>query len=168
MTQTVDRPAGPRAGVDEVLGVHCKKGHFNDPRVYYCGVCGMAMAQTTRRPVLAARPQLGVLVVDDGTMLPVLGNLVFGRAPDAAEEVAQGRATAVPLSDPTLSRVHVKVVLKGWDVMVEDAGSSNGTFVNTPGEGWRRLRRGSAVPLRPGAEVAVGHRRFCFYSNRNP
>lgn len=51
----VQPPPGPvpADGAEEadarpiVLGIYCKNDHFNDPRVPYCAVCGISMAQLT-------------------------------------------------------------------------------------------------------------------------
>jgi hypothetical protein len=53
-----------------IIGVRCTHGHFNDPKVPYCSVCGISMIQLTRVPVPAPRPPLGVLTLDDGSVYP--------------------------------------------------------------------------------------------------
>jgi len=55
-----------------ILGVYCKKAHFNDPNVAYCSACGISMAQGNRTPELGSRPQLGTFGADDGTTFPLL------------------------------------------------------------------------------------------------
>lgn len=158
---------GPETGDDLVLGVYCKRAHFNDPEMAYCTVCGISMAQATRAPVWGKRPSLGVLVVDDGTMLPLVREHVFGRVPEADNSVAQGKATPVRLFDMSVSRVHGRVVLDGWSVAVADAGSTNGTFLCVPGESsWVRLPAGILTPLRTGSVVAFGRRQLRYHSHR--
>ena len=163
MTATVSAATDAATEV-QVVGVYCKKSHFNDPAMAYCSVCGIAMAQAIRRPVWGPRPQLGVLVLDDGTMLPLTRDHVLGRAPSAA-----GGAAAVRLAGPLVSRAHARVELRGWDVALVDTGSTNGTFVCQPGETrWARLPRGGATILRPGSTAALANRQFCYHSHRNP
>lgn len=169
MTAVLDAPVleGARAGT-QVLGVHCKNSHFNDPAVAYCAVCGIAMTQSDRVPVLGDRPPLGVVIDDGGTMYPLSRDLVVGRAPEADEAVASGAASPVRVTDPLVSRVHARVVLDGWTVTVVDAGSRNGTFVWAPGQAsWTRVRPGEAAELRPGTVVAFGRHQLSYHSYRH-
>jgi hypothetical protein len=164
-------PAGPDGagspGV-QVVGVYCKNEHFNDPAVAYCSVCGIAMAQHTRVPVPGPRPQLGVLLLDDATVLPLTGDHVLGRMPGSDPSVAAGQARGVILLDPLVSRVHATVQLLDWEVVLVDGGSRNGTFVCPAGETeWTRLPEGGRTVLQPGTAVAVGNRQFRYHSYRN-
>lgn len=150
-----------------VLGVYCRRGHFNDPVMTYCTVCGITMAQATRHRVLGPRPALGVLVLDDGAMYSLVRDHVFGRDPGTDPAVAAGRAVSVPLRDPSVSRVHARIVLDGWDVRIVDNGSTNGTFVAMPGEpSWTRVVPGADVTLRPGMIVALGRRQLRYHTHR--
>jgi len=162
-------PAAGGPDGSQVLGVLCKNGHFNDPTVAYCSVCGISMGQGDRVPVYGRRPQLGVLVVDDGTMSPLARDHVLGSAPDSDQAVTGGRATALRLLDPMVAAVHARVVLDEWDVQVVDAGSDYGTFLCGPGQSqWTRLGRRASAQLRPGTVLAVGRRQICYHSYRNP
>jgi pSer/pThr/pTyr-binding forkhead associated (FHA) protein len=69
----------------------------------------------------------------------------------AAEELVVGRAgdADVILADPTVSRRHACVSPEGETAVVEDLGSSNGTFVN--GE-----RVGDPSRAAEGDEIQVG------------
>jgi hypothetical protein len=161
----VPEPFAPR---QQVLGVYCKNSHFNDPQATYCAICGIGMAQMTRVPVRGSRPQLGVVILDDGTMLPLVRDYVLGRAPNTAAAVASGQAAPVQLTDPLVSRVHARVVLQGWEVRLVDAGSTNGTYVCRPGtSSWWRLPPGGSLALRPGMAVAIGSRQLRYHSYRN-
>ena len=151
-----------------VIGVHCKNEHFNDPRVAYCAVCGISMTQATRRPVLGCRPPLGVLVLDDGAMRALDRDHVIGRDPAEDRAVAEGRSAGITVDDPMVSRVHARVTLDEWDVCVVDAGSTNGTYVWSPGQpNWRRLAPGEAARLRPGSAVSFGTHQFNYHSYRH-
>ena len=97
-----------------VIGVLCKHGHFNDPKVPYCSVCGISMTQLTRVPAPGPRPPLGVLTLDDGTAYPLERGYVLGRTPARDELVRSGRASPLPLADRTVSRVHARVLPNGW------------------------------------------------------
>ncbi|MEO3782956.1 FHA domain-containing protein [Actinocorallia sp. B10E7] len=166
-------PPGPPAPAPGsrplVWGADCKNGHFNDPRVQYCGVCGIAMVQMSLIPRQAPRPPLGVLLLDDGATFRLDTDYVVGRSPEPAAEVRDGTARPILLTDPegSVSRRHVKVLLDQWDVRLTDLGSVNGTFVQEPDLPERRLRQGETVTLRPGSLVRVGGvRTFRYESHR--
>lgn len=165
LPEAVDDPDAPPT----VLGVQCKNDHFNDPEVLYCATCGISMAQQTQNLVPGPRPALGVLVLDDGAAFLVDRDYVIGREPGHAPEVQSGDARPLPLDDTqrTLSRVHAKVVLDGWQVAVVDAGSANGTFVaEGSAQQWTPVGQQNPVTIKPGTHVLVGHRTFVFETHR--
>jgi len=146
-----------------VLGVSCQQGHHNHPDAVYCSQCGtkMGVHQTT---VLAngPRPPLGVLVVDDGTTYSLSENLVIGREPASHAAVQSGHASPMILTDDTLSlsRKHAQITLNDWSVLVEDLGSSNGTYLSRAGQSevWTRVEPSAAKSLEPGDRLRVGGR----------
>jgi pSer/pThr/pTyr-binding forkhead associated (FHA) protein len=75
-----------------------------------------------------------------GTEHPVDGELILGREQSSADLV---------IDDPGVSRRHARVIPENGGVVVEDLGSSNGTYVN--GE-----RISGPVELGAGDEVQVG------------
>jgi hypothetical protein len=151
----------------QILGVSCAKGHFNDPDNQYCALCGIGLTQAGRRATQQGRPPLGVLVLDDGTSLPLTKDYVIGRSPESASDVGADDVTLVRLTDPLVSGVHARVRLEGWEVRLFDEGSSNGTFVRESGSDWcTRVPSGGRVVLRPGSIVTVGHRQFRYDSYR--
>jgi hypothetical protein len=152
-----------------VIGVHCAYGHFNDPTIPYCSVCGISMIQRTRVPVPGPRPPLGVLTLDDGTARPVERGCVLGRQPDGDQLVRSGRADPLILVDPSVSRVHARMLPHGWNVFLTDAGSTNGTWVYPPDCGrWSAVPPGAALRLAPGSRVAIGAHEIRYDSYRNP
>ena len=81
------------------------------------------------------------LVLADATRVPLTGELAIGRAP----------GNALQLADPSVSRRHARIVLaNGAGAVIEDAGSSHGTFL----DGHRVIE---PVPLRDGARIRVGN-----------
>jgi hypothetical protein len=152
------------APVVAVDGVLCSLGHLNEPGTSHCGPCGAVLdpgAPVVRGP----RPPLGVLVTDEGLVFTVASDLVLGRAPEQAPEVREGRARPVQLEDAEhgTSRVHARVRLDGWQVVVCDAGSANGTFVSTTGAAGPWTPAGpSGTRLRPGDRVRLGRRQVMF------
>jgi hypothetical protein len=170
-SQAVDNSAADAAdwgGGDELaLGIYCRRRHFNDPEMAYCTVCGISMAQSSRTRVWGKRPPLGVLVLDDGTIFSLMRDFVLGRVPEADQSVILGQADQMRFTDMSVSRVHARITLDGWDVVVEDQGSTNGTFVCLPGQSsWTRLAPGVATTLPTGGSLAVGRRQLRYHSQR--
>ena len=76
----------------------------------------------------------------DGARVPLVDEVTLGRAPEST----------VVLADPAVSRRHARIRAgAGGEAVLEDAGSSHGTFVD--GE-----RVTGPVPLSDGATIAVG------------
>ncbi|MDR8409333.1 FHA domain-containing protein [Nonomuraea sp. 3-1Str] len=142
-----------------VYGVDCKNDHFNDPRSPYCAVCGIALVQRTLVPYKGPRPSLGVLVLDDGTTLPLETDYLLGRDPERAPEVAGGSARPAKVTSPdgSVSRRHLRVALDGWDVNLVDLGSVNGTQIQPPGDpNFYDIPPNEPVTIAPGTTVRVG------------
>ena len=155
-------------GAVMVRGIECSRQHFNDPTAIFCSVCGISMVHQTHNLVSGPRPPLGVIVLDDGAIFTVDRDYVLGREPDNAEEVLAGTARPLTLDDPdvTMSRVHAKLLLDGWEVRLVDAGSANGTFTAGQGESdWTRVPAGGTVVLKPGARISIGGRTLVFDSH---
>jgi hypothetical protein len=113
----------------------------------------------------APRPPVGLLVFDDGATYTVDAEYLMGRMPEADPRVASGSLRSLALEDTSgaVSRVHAQIVVNGWDALLVDVGSRNGTFVSPPGEqGWTQLPAGETHRLVPGTRVRIGGRSFQF------
>ena len=154
--------AGP---VVLIEGVICPSGHLNEPESATCGPCGARIDPAAPR-VTQARPPLGVLVTDDGAVYTVTGDYVIGREPEQAPDVKAGRARALVLQEGehSTSRVHARLELSGWSVLLKDSGSANGTFLSRGGAAgpWTVVPREPGTPLRPGDRVRLGKRQLLF------
>jgi hypothetical protein len=117
------------------------------------------MEQPPRRFDRRPRPSLGELVFDDGTRFPLDGNYVLGREPALDGDVLAGRARPMRINDPngTVSRLHLKISLVGWQVEISDLGSANGSVLQSPGEE-RTLTPFEPAAIESGARISVGHR----------
>ncbi len=158
-------PAGPAHVV--VKGFRCSRNHHNDPRVSFCSVCGIRMDQRTGVLVDGRRPPLGLLVLDIGATFVLDDNYLLGRNPEVDEAVVHSQLRPIRLDDDsgTLSRVHAEIRLEGWDVLLIDRGSANGSFIAAAGQsGWTRLQPQQPVVLAPGMHVRIGRRTFTFES----
>ena len=89
---------------------------------------------------------VGVLVTADGEYLVPEGETLVGR----------GTECGIRLPSSRVSRVHARVRTEGERVLVEDAGSKNGTWVN-------RTRREEPSLLEDGDEVLFGTFRAVFH-----
>ena len=74
------------------------------------------------------------------------------------EEILLGRdlANDIPISDPEISRRHVRFIMQGASILIEDLGSTNGTFLNgqrisSP----QQLRAGDVITLGEDIVLAV-------------
>lgn len=152
-----------------IEGVRCIRGHFNHPEARFCAYCGVSMVQITRQLVRGVRPPLGIFVFNDGNTFSLDADYVIGREPSMDEAVKEGQARSIALDDPEhhLSRIHVELRRDGWDVLVLDRDSANGTEIRRNGE-WRRLIPGVPEVLEPGGEVRLGDHQFTFDSHHRP
>ncbi|MET9070122.1 FHA domain-containing protein, partial [Streptosporangium sandarakinum] len=169
--QAAPEPEAAPAAQPLVYGVDCKNDHFNDPRVPYCAVCGIALVQRSLAPYQGPRPPLGVLLLDDGMTLRLDADHLVGRDPDRAPEVADGsvRPAKVTSPDGSVSRRHLRVALDGWDVNLIDLGSVNGTQIQPPGDpNFYDIPPNEPVTIMPGTTVRIGVSRTMRYeSHRN-
>jgi hypothetical protein len=150
-----DGPPPPPVLVD---GVQCHREHLNDPGARACRQCGAGLEQP-RHVRRGERPPLGVLVMDDGARITLNRDYVLGREPALDGDVMAGRAKPLRISDPegTVSRLHLRISLVGWQVEVTDLGSANGSVLQSPG-GERTLAPFEPTVVEPGAWIGVGHR----------
>ena len=168
-----DGAAGTSTAGSEVVveGVLCPEGHFTDPERSTCRTCGRPLPADGRR-VRRPRPPLGILVTDGGTIYTVTGDLVIGREAEAAPDVLAGRARPLPLRDAarSTSRVHARLTVDGWKVLLSDGGSANGTFLSRSGAAgpWLPVTREIPVALVHGDRVRLGKRQLLFDTWREP
>jgi pSer/pThr/pTyr-binding forkhead associated (FHA) protein len=80
--------------------------------------------------------------------------------------VLAGRARPLPLRDAarSTSRVHARLTLVGWQVLLSDSSSANGTFVSHHGAAgpWLPVMPGTEMPLLHGDRVRLGKRQLLF------
>lgn len=155
-------------------------GQINADDANFCSRCGARLGAAADIPgdntgvipvmteeVSADAPELSGDALSAIENLPE-GNalLVVQRGPNVGarflldkEVTTAGRSTHsdIFLDDITVSRHHVKFLLKDGRTYVEDQGSLNGTYVN------RTLVDGSAL-LRDGDEVQIGKFRMTFHT----
>ncbi|HLK44434.1 MAG TPA: FHA domain-containing protein, partial [Acidimicrobiales bacterium] len=100
-----------------------------DRGALFCPRCGASQSRGVRAPL--------ELVIGE-TRVPLTRTITLGRAD----------SNDVTLADPTVSRVHARVVVSESDTTIEDAGSSHGTLVDDrPLRGRAKLAEGAVVRL---------------------
>ncbi|HEX6873435.1 MAG TPA: FHA domain-containing protein [Micromonosporaceae bacterium] len=109
------------------------------------------------------RPALGVLLLDDGSSYPLDTDYVVGREPQHDPDVVAEKARTLKITDAegVVSRRHVRIILTGRDIHLMDLGSSNGTFIDRPGDPQRhQLTPYEPTVIEPGTQVVIGRRWF--------
>jgi hypothetical protein len=163
------RGDGPEPAL--VDGVLCLQEHFNDPDAQCCRQCGIGMGQLPRTLRRRQRPPLGVLVLDDGTQFPLDRDYVIGREPLLDGDVMAGRARPLRVCDPegSVSRLHLRISLVGWQVEISDLGSANGSVLHSA-DGEHALAPFEPTVIEPGARIGLGRRsiRYLFHQGVLP
>jgi hypothetical protein len=142
-------------------GFTCGNGHANEPGATICWVCGLTLRAA---PAAGERVALGRFVSKDFTVV-IDRNLLIGRKPDEAPEVASGQLAPieVPADAAAVSRVHAEVRVDEWNAFIVDRGSANGTFIRPPATTeWIKLEPGHAVKIVPGVAISIGPYEFTF------
>ena len=123
------------------------------------------MVQQTPVLVNGVRPPLGVVVLDDGSVFQLDTPYLLGRDPNSDERVQGGDFRGLPIIDQSnqVSRVHARLELRGWDVVLSDNNSTNGTFIHVPKTpDWQRMPPGGEHILIQGTRIRIGHRTLAF------
>lgn len=144
-------PSGPT-----VQAVLCPSGHPNPTYAEVCRTCDEPIRDHTVHTV--ARPALGRIRFDDGTVAHLDRHLIIGRNPSANSYPGLDPVDLLRLDDPdqVLSRTHLVLRLDGWQVQAIDRDSLNHTFVQVPGRPAFQLRPGEPFPLPLGSVVRLG------------
>ena len=144
----------PPMGGPTVQALTCATGHLNPTQAGTCRVCGESLGGA---PITVARPSLGRLTFATGEVVVLDRPVIIGRNP-RLEGRAFGELPQLLKLDigHGLSRSHAMVRLEGWQVLIEDLGSANGTVVTLPGRAPRRLHAGEPAMLEAAAEIDFG------------
>ena len=138
----------------------CADGHANPPTAATCAVCGELLAPGAAAIVHVPRPSLGRLQLDDGELVDLDQELLVGRNPDRDSDPARASLRRVKTLGAKVSRSHLEVRFQGWDVLVADCASTNGTFVVPhPGGQVAALEPGRPQLIDPGASCTSGRDR---------
>ena len=143
-------------GDSAILAVLCPNGHASPPSATSCRVCGGPVA--AQGPQFVAYPILAVLRASDGTSAELDRPILIGRAPSTDRSNSRApRLMTVPSPNHDISRAHLEVAADGWQIVVTDLNSTNGTILVRPGGGDRQqLAPGEPVPVQVGSVIELG------------
>ena len=139
-----------------IMAVVCQYGHPSPQNATHCRTCGSPIAP--QGPQLVPRPVLAVLRSSDGTTAEVDRAVLVGRAPSPQRSTARApRLMTLPSPGHDISRTHVEVGPDGWQIVVTDLHSTNGTVLVQPGGVDRQqLAPGETVPVQLGSVLELG------------
>ncbi|MDO4900148.1 FHA domain-containing protein [Actinomyces sp.] len=147
-------PIQSEAPVPLIPAAICAAGHPNPPDAVACQACVAPLTGEIRQ---VPRPVLAVLTVSTGQAVPVRGDVVVGRAPQArpgTETTAE--LVAVPSPTHFISRSHLEISVAGWNLLARDLGSANGTVLVRPQTPPVLLASALPTPLLVGDLLDVG------------
>lgn len=123
------------------------------------------MAELTGIITQGRRPPMGLLLFDNGATFVLDHDYLIGREPEPDPEVRSGVLRPLVLMDDSggISRRHAEIRLRGWDVVLIERGSANGTLVALRNaDQWRAVVPGQPVQLAPGMRISMGRRTLSF------
>ncbi|MGB5756575.1 MAG: FHA domain-containing protein [Acidimicrobiales bacterium] len=131
----------------------CSHRHPNNADSSTCRVCNETF--TGAADMVAIRPlAVGRLLLEDGTAVDVADDLLIGRSP-----TGDGRSCTLTVTGRQVSRRHLLIEARGWQLYVRDCDSTNGTFIARQHErGRRRVPVDHAVPVHAGDIIHFGSR----------
>ncbi|MFJ3957559.1 FHA domain-containing protein [Arthrobacter sp. NPDC090010] len=151
-------PAGapaPAADGPQVLARLCPVGHANPPTRSDCLSCGAAISGDA---VSVPRPALGRLRLPSGESVLLDRNVVLGRQPSVSRVSGGDMPHLIQLDSPKrdISRSHAEIRLEGWNVVLCDLNSSNGTVLLREGQAPRRLGQAETALVLSGDVAELG------------
>ncbi len=143
----------PVADPEPVATKFCAHHHPNNPDSSTCRICDEAFVGAAH--IVAARPgAVARLLLEDGSAIDVADDLLIGRSPGGG-----GPSATLTVAGRQVSRRHLVIEARGWQLYVRDCDSTNGTFLARPDErGRRRVPADRAVPVRCGDIIHFGSR----------
>lgn len=132
-----------------VLAVRCANGHNTNPMLPTCRACGGSIPEQTPQEI--PRPVLGYIRMPNGDTITVDKGIVLGRAPQVTPGLDQHLVTVNTTSE--ISRMHAQIALDGWNLVIRDLNTTNGTFLTAPGQSTVQLRGGEDYLVEPGSEI---------------
>ncbi|HLT61242.1 MAG TPA: FHA domain-containing protein [Microlunatus sp.] len=145
------------AGESLIMAALCVQQHSNPPESISCRICGAPVP--AQNPRLVTRPALATLRGPDGSELELDAPVLLGRAPNPDRSPAEN-PKLMTLASPghDISRTHAQVEPDGWEIVVTDLHSTNGTAIVLGGPDIvrRRLAPGESMVVPLGSILELG------------
>ncbi|MGO4454144.1 FHA domain-containing protein [Arthrobacter sp. RAF14] len=157
-------PAVPPANGPRVLARMCPRGHANPPTRTHCMSCEEAISGDAAS---VPRPALGRLRLPSGETVLLDRNVILGRQPSVSRVSGGDMPHLVQLDSPKrdISRSHAEVRLEGWNVVLCDLNSSNGTVLLREGQSPRRLGQSETALVLSGDVAELGDQVYVVFED---
>jgi len=153
IAQTHKPAEGSRSDDSLVLAAMCAYGHPNQPGAPQCRICGSNV--DSHNPQLTSAPVLAVIQTSDGERYELTRPMIIGRAPARGERDGDVQLIKVMSPNQDVSRNHLRIAAKGWQIEISDLNSTNGTLVTRPGSEPVELS-GASMPVELGTTIDLG------------
>ncbi|MDQ0708099.1 hypothetical protein QFZ52_000751 [Arthrobacter woluwensis] len=156
-------PAAPANG-PRVLARMCLQGHANPPTRTHCMICEEQIAGDAAS---VPRPPLGRLRLPSGETVVLDRNVILGRQPSVSRVSGGDMPHLVQVDSPKrdISRSHAEVRLEGWNVVLCDLNSSNGTVLLRDGQSPRRLGQAETALVLSGDVAELGDQVYIVFED---
>lgn len=156
-------PAAPANG-PRVLARMCLRGHANPPTRTHCMICEEQIAGDAAS---VPRPPLGRLRLPSGETVVLDRNVILGRQPSVSRVSGGDMPHLVQVDSPKrdISRSHAEVRLEGWNVVLCDLNSSNGTVLLRDGQSPRRLGQAETALVLSGDVAELGDQVYIVFED---
>lgn len=153
LAQTHKPGEGSRADESLVLAAMCAYGHPNQPGAPRCRVCGSNV--DSHNPQLTSAPVLAIVETSDGERYELTRPIIIGRSPSRGDRDGDVQLVKVMSPNQDVSRNHLRIAAKGWQIEISDLNSTNGTVVTRPGSEPIELS-GAAMAAEIGTKIDLG------------
>ncbi|MFK0073976.1 FHA domain-containing protein [Arthrobacter woluwensis] len=157
-------PTAPPANGPRVLARMCPRGHANPPTRTHCMNCEELI---TGDAASVPRPALGRLRLPSGETVVLDRNVILGRQPSVSRVSSGDMPHLVQVDSPKrdISRSHAEVRLEGWNVVLCDLNSSNGTVLLREGQSPRRLGQSETALVLSGDVAELGDQVYIVFED---
>jgi len=157
-------PAEAPANGPRVLARTCPRGHANPPTRTHCMSCEEAISGDAAS---VPRPALGRLRLPSGETVILDRNVILGRQPSVSRVSGGDMPHLVQVDSPKrdISRSHAEIRLEGWNVVLCDLNSSNGTVLLREGQSPRRLGQSETALVLSGDVAELGDQVYIVFED---
>lgn len=140
--------------VPQLMAAPCRNNHANPVGARTCRICRTPVDSSKAAPI--RRPVLSGVCANSGEFINVEWAVVIGRSPNPSSVSPTAKGLTVPSPQKDISRSHLLIEQRDWNVVARDLNSTNGTTVRSVGEPPFELRDGREVQLEIGTILDLG------------